>query len=158
MGTGMPAPTTNNNNNKSVFATNGSSSAMDDLKGLVMAPIVLDESSEASDPDIENDSSAWIQLVRPELCGGLSVRARYLRGRTKEREVQLKGLDPNSPSVVCVQVQFGNKYVQLVVVASEFVANPSNDDSPPLVIVSCRSLLFVVVVGVVVVGGCCCYY
>jgi AP-3 complex subunit beta len=126
MGTGMPAPN-NSSNNTSGFATNGSSSAMDDLKGLVMAPIVLDESSEASDPDIEDDSSAWIQLVRPELCGGLSVRARYLRGRTKEREVQLKGLDPNSPSVICVQVQFGNKYVPLVV-ASMFVSNPSKDN------------------------------
>jgi AP-3 complex subunit beta len=106
MGGGMPAL-------KSSFepvsgATNGGSSAMDDLRGLVMAPIALDE-TQASDPDIDNDSSQWIQLVRPELCGGLSVKARYMRGASKEREVQLKGLDPKSPSVVCVQVQFGNK-------------------------------------------------
>jgi AP-3 complex subunit beta len=85
-----------------------SSSAIDDLRGLVMAPIAVDE-SKVSDPDIERDSSGWTQLVRPEVGGGLSVRARFLRGPTKAREAQLKGLDPKLPNVVCVQVQFGNK-------------------------------------------------
>lgn len=107
MGGGMPAA------QKSGFesipgATNRGSSAMDDLRGLVMAPIAVDE-NKASDPDIERDSSRWIQLVRPELCGGLSVHARYIRGPTREREVQLKGLDPRNSSVVCVQVKFRNK-------------------------------------------------
>jgi hypothetical protein len=88
--------------------TNGSSSAMDDLKGLVMAPLVVDE-SQGADPNIENDSGAWIELVRPALCAGLSVRGRYLRGPTRKREAQLKGLDPDSPNVVCLQVQFANK-------------------------------------------------
>lgn len=83
-------------------------SAMDDLKGLVMAPIAID-ASKASNPDIERDSSAWIQLVRPELCGGLSARARYLRGPSRAHEMQLKGLDSNLPNTVCVQVQFGNE-------------------------------------------------
>ena len=87
---------------------NVSSSTMDDLKGLVMAPIAVDQSS-AADPNSERDSSAWIQLVRPELCGGLAVTARYLRGPTKIREAQLQGLDPALPNLVCVQVQFSNK-------------------------------------------------
>jgi AP-3 complex subunit beta len=88
--------------------TNGSSSAMDDLKGLVMAPVAVDESQDV-DPNIETDSGAWMELVRPELCAGLSVMGRYLRGPTRKREAQLKGLDPDSPTVVCLQVQFGNK-------------------------------------------------
>ena len=97
---------------KSVFdalpaPSNNGTSAMDDLKGLVMAPVVVDEPT--SDGGIEMNSSKWIQLVRPELCGGLSMKARYLRGPTREREIQLKGLDPKSSCVVCVEVQFANK-------------------------------------------------
>jgi AP-3 complex subunit beta len=88
--------------------SNDSSSALDDLRGLVMAPVAVEDTA-ASDPDFDRDSSAWIQLVRPELCGGLAVKARYLRGPTKTREAQLKGLDPNSPSVVCLQIHFVNK-------------------------------------------------
>ena len=82
--------------------------SLDDLKGLVMAPVAVDE-SHSSDPNIENDSGSWIELVRPELCGGLSVMGRYLRGPTRQREIQLKGLNPDSPNVVCMQVQFGNR-------------------------------------------------
>ena len=89
--------------------SNGASSAMDDLKGLVMAPVAVDESTARAEPNIENDSGLWIQLVRPELCGGLSVMGRYLRGPTREREARLKGLDPDGPNVVCMQVQFANK-------------------------------------------------
>ena len=88
--------------------TNGSSSALDDLRGLVMAPMVVDE-AEASSPDVENDSSAWMLLVRPEHCGGLSAKARYLRGPTKEREAQLNGFDPRSASLVCLQFHFSNE-------------------------------------------------
>lgn len=93
------------------------SSAIDDLKGLVLAPVAFQDDDATSafhntnngNPNIERDSSDWIQLVRPELSGGLSVIGRYLRGATKSREVQLKGLNPRSPSVICVQVKFGNK-------------------------------------------------
>lgn len=86
-----------------------SSSAMDDLRGLVMAPIAVDETM-AFDPDIERDSSHWMPLIRPEISSGLFVQARFLRGPTKIREAQLKGLDATKhPNVVCVQLQFGNK-------------------------------------------------
>jgi AP-3 complex subunit beta len=84
------------------------SSVIDDLRGLVMAPIAVD-ASKASEPDIDRDSSAWVQVVRPQVGGGLSVRARFLRGPTRIGEARLKGLDPDAPNVVCVQVQFGNK-------------------------------------------------
>ena len=77
------------------------------LEGLVMAPVVV-EIKEKIDPDIERDSSSWIDLVRPELGGGLCVKARYLRGPTREREARLIGLDPSSPVVVLLQLQFQN--------------------------------------------------
>ena len=44
--------------------------------------------------DPERDSSAWTQFVRPELCGGLSVQARYLRDSTKENELRMRNIDP----------------------------------------------------------------
>jgi AP-3 complex subunit beta len=85
----------------------GRSSAMDDLKGLVMTPIIVPDPA-VSLPDTERDSSAWKQLVRPELCGGLSVKIRYLRGPTKKKELQLKNIVPSSLHPICVQLQFGN--------------------------------------------------
>mmetsp|Transcript_35278 Transcript_35278/g.85545 ORF Transcript_35278/g.85545 Transcript_35278/m.85545 type:complete len:1320 (+) Transcript_35278:50-4009(+) len=82
-------------------------SAIDDLRGLVMAPIAVPES--ADETSRERDTSSWMQLVRPELCCGLAARARYLRGKAREREVKLAGLDPVSSAVICVQIQFKNK-------------------------------------------------
>ena len=95
------------------------SSAIDDLRGLVMGPIAVAES--ADETSTERDSSSWTQLVRPELCGGLAARARFLRGKMREREVRLAGLDPNSPSVVCVQIQFKNKYVFCLVFKTDLI-------------------------------------
>ena len=92
---------------KSMNSTNGSS-LVSGLEGLVMAPVVVDV-EEKADPDIEKDSGAWMQLVRPELGGGLMVTARYLRGPTREREAKLIGLDPESVTTVCLQVKFENK-------------------------------------------------
>ena len=88
--------------------TNGStSSAADDLKGLVLEPVVVDASANEA-PDIERDSSTWMELVRSSSVGGLSIKARYLRGKTKTREVQLLGLISEKPSTVCLQVRFEN--------------------------------------------------
>ncbi|KAG7366515.1 adaptin N terminal region-domain containing protein [Nitzschia inconspicua] len=89
-------------------SNNGWSSAMNDLKGLVMAPITVQDPA-ASQPDPERDSSAWTQLVRPELCGGLSVEIRYLRGTAKKKELQMLNISPSNPCFLCVQVQFKNK-------------------------------------------------
>jgi AP-3 complex subunit beta len=89
--------------------TNGSaSSAADDLKGLVLEPIVVDV-SENGEPNIEKDSSSWFEIVRAQHSGGLSVRARYLRGKTKTREVQLLGLVAEKSSTVCLQFRFENQ-------------------------------------------------
>lgn len=87
--------------------SNGSA-AIDDFRGLVMAPIAVEESA-AVDANSEHDASSWMQLVRPELCGGLAARARYLRGKARSKEVQLVGLDPKDPAIICIQIQFKNK-------------------------------------------------
>ena len=79
------------------------------LEGLVMAPVVVGVEEKKVDPDIDRDSSSWFDLVRHELGGGLSVKARYLRGPTRDREAQLIGLDPSSPAVVLLQLKFQNK-------------------------------------------------
>jgi hypothetical protein len=89
-------------------AIKSNGSYVDGLAGLVMSPVVVDV-EETLDPDIDRDSSAWMDLVRHELGGGLSVQARYLRGPTRNREAQLIGLDPSSPAVVLMQLQFQNK-------------------------------------------------
>jgi hypothetical protein len=89
--------------------TNGSaSSAADDLKGLVLEPTVVDV-SENGEPNIEKDSSSWFEIVRAQHSGGLSVRARYLRGKTMTREVQLLGLVAEKSSTVCLQFRFENQ-------------------------------------------------
>jgi hypothetical protein len=113
-----PAPKSSEGNLISITASSGFApvpevksgvpySAFDDLKGLVIAPIALTE-TKLGDPDIEKDSSAWIQVVRPELCSGLSVQLRYLRGPTRAHELQLKNVDPSKPCTICAQLQFQN--------------------------------------------------
>jgi hypothetical protein len=82
------------------------------LEGLVMAPVVV-EAKEKVNPDVDRDSSAWMDLLRPELAGGLAVKARYLRGPTRDREAQLIGLDPSSPTVVVLQLHFQNMRTDL---------------------------------------------
>ena len=82
-----------------------SSSVADDLKGLVMAPVVV----EPTDTNFDRDSGAWVQLVRPEHAKGLSVQARYLRGVTKAQQATQMGLTSDKPTVVCLQVRFENQ-------------------------------------------------
>jgi hypothetical protein len=104
MGKQQPASTTFT----PLQTSNGGASAIDDLRGLVMAPIAVADTT-LPDANVDNDSSAWMQLVRPELYSGLAVRARYLRGAAKAREVELAGLDPKNLSILCLQIQFKNK-------------------------------------------------
>eukprot|EP00523_Entomoneis_sp_CCMP467_P006485 CAMPEP_0168723514 /NCGR_PEP_ID=MMETSP0724-20121128/3156_1 /TAXON_ID=265536 /ORGANISM="Amphiprora sp., Strain CCMP467" /LENGTH=1368 /DNA_ID=CAMNT_0008770227 /DNA_START=87 /DNA_END=4190 /DNA_ORIENTATION=- len=76
-----------------VMPSNGVGSASDDMKGLVLTPVVSDGiKGVPTDPDIERDSSEWIQLVRPDHTQGLTLRARYLRGPTKTQQAQLLGI------------------------------------------------------------------
>jgi AP-3 complex subunit beta len=99
---------TNGFSNGPKAANNFGSSAMDDLKGLVMAPIQV-EDPKSKGVDLERDSSGWIQFVKPEICGGLSVQARYLRGPTKENELRMRNIDPSKANAVCLQLCFSNK-------------------------------------------------
>ena len=87
--------------------TNGQGYA-EGLTGLVMAPIVVD-AEESTDPNLETDGGEWIDIVRHELAGGLSVKMRYIRGPSKDREGQLMGLDPSKPATVVVQLRFENQ-------------------------------------------------
>jgi len=92
-------------------STTGTSSISDDLRGLVLAPVTVDASDAPNaDPNIERDSSSWIQLVRPDHANGLSVKGRYLRGVTKAREAQLLGIpaDASKADLVCMQIRFEN--------------------------------------------------
>jgi hypothetical protein len=87
-----------------------SGSLADDFKGMVLAPVVVDNVDEAQqDSNMSQDSSAWFPLVRPEHAGGLAVSARYIRGLTKAREAQLMGLTAEKASLVCLQIRFENK-------------------------------------------------
>jgi len=88
--------------------TSSNSSAMDDFKGLVMEPIKVGD-PKTNSFDFDRDSSAWYQLVRPELCGGLSVKGRYLRGPTKENQLQMSNINPSNSNTICVQLEFSNK-------------------------------------------------
>ena len=84
-------------------------SVADDLKGLVIAPVPVDSTAQPTDANFERDSGEWIQLVRPDHTGGLSVQARYLRGATKRQQAQILGLTVDKPTVVCVQLCFENQ-------------------------------------------------
>ena len=93
------------NNGGTATMDGSASSVADDLRGLVLEPVVVN-ADDNGEPDIERDSSAWFEFVR---ASGLSVKARYLRGKTKTREVQLMGLVVEKPTVVCLQVRFENQ-------------------------------------------------
>jgi hypothetical protein len=92
--------------NNSNFSYNASSVA-DEMRGLVLGPVVVD--ADPTDSNFDRDSSAWFQLVRPEHSGGLSVRARYLRGVTKAQQAQVMGFTSEKSTVVVVQILFENQ-------------------------------------------------
>jgi len=78
------------------------------LEGLVMAPVVTSTTIE-QDPDLDNDSSAWIDWIRPELAHGLHLKARYLRGPTRQKEAQMLRLEASNPALIMLQLYFRNE-------------------------------------------------
>lgn len=78
------------------------------LEGLVMAPVVTSATTE-QDPDLDKDSSAWIDLIRPELAHGLHLKARYLRGPTRQKEAQMLRLEASNPALIMLQLYFRNE-------------------------------------------------
>lgn len=77
------------------------------LEDLVMAPLVT-KSDIRTSTNIDDESGAWKDFVRPELSGGLYVKMRFVHGNTRVRETEIMGLDPKSPSTVCLQVHIEN--------------------------------------------------
>ena len=63
---------------------------------------------------MEKDSSNWYQMLRQELCGGLAVSYRYVRGPTMQKEISVLGLEKNA-STICIQVKFVNKRADNIV-------------------------------------------
>lgn len=80
---------------------------MEDLQGLKVGPVVknADQVSHVKGADY----GRWNPLVRPDLAGGLSVQARYLRGSAKAREGHMLGLTADNPTVVIIQIRFENQ-------------------------------------------------
>ena len=79
-----------------------------DLSGLVMAPLVVDAADDNSPSDIDSDSGQWYRLIRPEIAGGLSLEARYIRGETRKRELYVAKQNIGD-STVLLQLKFENK-------------------------------------------------
>jgi len=85
-----------------------SSSYAEGLEGLVMAPVVTTSTAQ-QDPDLDRDSSAWIDLVRPELAHGFHLKARYLRGPTRQKQARLLQMDSANSALVMLQLYFKNE-------------------------------------------------
>lgn len=146
------------------IAAPGPSSVADDLKGLVLAPVVVPAEAERADPDFDRDSGSWTQLVRPEHAAGLSLRGRYLRGPTKARQAELLGLPSDRPSLVCLQFRFENsnpgggasirrlRVLQRQSSSSSSIIGPSRVLSPPEVAVLAPGETVECVVGIVFAG------
>ena len=88
--------------------TSSSSSVAAGLEGLVMTPLVGSKDNMNKPSNIDDESGAWKEFVKPELSGGLLVKMRFVRGRSRTKEAQLMGIDPKNPSTVCLQVHVEN--------------------------------------------------
>ena len=78
------------------------------LEGLVMAPLVAKINDISKSTNIDDESGAWKDFVRPDLSGGLYVKMRFVHGSSRVREAEIMGLDPNIPNTVCLQVHIEN--------------------------------------------------
>ena len=91
------------------FAKNSTSlSPANDMRGLVLEPLVVDADIRR-EPDFETDSSPWYDLVPAGSGGGVSVKARYLRGKMKFKEMLMLGCAGGKSSDVCLQIRFENR-------------------------------------------------
>jgi AP-3 complex subunit beta len=88
--------------------SNGSSVAAG-LEDLVMTPLVVDRDDADVSSNGSNESGPWIEFVKSELAGGLSVRMRFVHGRSRIKEAKMMGLDSDNTSTVCLQAHIENK-------------------------------------------------
>lgn len=101
--------TTQDSKPQHVKGTSTGSSVASGLEGLVMSPLVVDKNDANEPSNIDDDSGLWKPLVRPELCGGLCVKVRFIFGQSRAKEVAILGLDPSNSSTVCLQVHIENR-------------------------------------------------
>lgn len=88
--------------------TSSSSSVAAGLEDLVMAPIVGSKNDVGKPSSLDDDCGVWKEYVRPSLSGGLLVKMRFVYGTSRVRESLVMGLDPKSPTTVCLQVHIEN--------------------------------------------------
>ncbi|EED95965.1 beta subunit of clathrin adaptor protein AP3, partial [Thalassiosira pseudonana CCMP1335] len=88
--------------------SNGSSVAAG-LEDLIMTPLVVDRDDADVSSNGSNESGPWIEFVKSELAGGLSVRMRFVHGRSRIKEAKMMGLDSDNTSTVCLQAHIENK-------------------------------------------------
>ena len=111
----IPIQNRDKNNTTHVTAaatTASSSSVLDDMRGLVLEPVVVsaNESRDAETSIYNIEASGWMTLVRSEHAGGLLVEGRYLRHRTKIEQAQTMGFIPSDqPTIVILQVRLTNQ-------------------------------------------------
>jgi hypothetical protein len=95
-------------NTGSVPTVSNGLSVADDMKGLVLAPVVADW-AKPTNSNFDRDVGGWMPLIRPDHCGGLLAEVRYLRGATKAQQAQIVGLTSEKPIVICIQMRFENQ-------------------------------------------------
>lgn len=99
-----------NSHGTSHFHTQSSSGSgvAEGLEDLIMAPIVAMRDDISKPSTIDDESGVWKDFVRPELSGGLYIKMRFVHGSSRVREAEIMGLDPKTPSTVCLQVHIEN--------------------------------------------------
>jgi AP-3 complex subunit beta len=120
------------------IGVNSAASIINDLRGIVLEP---SPASADEEPNGSRDFGEWFSIVRPEHSGGLSVRARYVRGQTKSRHAASIGLLAGSPSLVCMEFLFDNmkgvtpfrhvRIVQRMATATSSTIGPARVVAPP---------------------------
>ena len=88
--------------------TSSSSSVAAGLEDLVMAPLVGSKNDVGKHSSLDEDCGIWKEYVRPSLSGGTLVKMRFVYGTSRVRESLVMGLDPKSPTTVCLQVHIEN--------------------------------------------------
>lgn len=88
--------------------TSSSSSVAAGLEDLVMAPLVGSKNDVGKPSSLDEDCGVWKEYVRPSLSGGLLAKMRFVYGTSRVRESLVMGLDPKSPTIVCLQVHIEN--------------------------------------------------
>lgn len=137
--------------------TSSTSTVAAGLEDLVMAPLAVNKDDITKPSNIDDESGAWKEFVRPELSGGLFVKMRFLRGRSRTKNARIMGVDPNNPSTVCLQVHVENvrpdagtlRHVRIVHRGgtSRGIVSPSRAVTPPEIPALKQNMASIVFIG-----------